>query len=987
MKRLISALCAACLAVTWTVTLLPETASAIDVLYEGDYSYTVNEDGASVTISRYNGQETDVVIPSELGGMTVTQIGNDAFYHNSMTSVSIPDSVTSIGHEAFFNCLQLQKISIPSNVNSIGAGAFEYCSSLSGDITIPNGVTIIDDYTFYDCQKLTSLTIPDTVTYIGWGVCQECPNLTDIYFTGTEAQWNSIKECYSGYGVDALETATIHFNYVPELSNDHTNSSITFDNGNLFFSAIMEDSDSAKVELSIEQYNGDNKLRVHALRDDPEKNYGVVKLIMYLPEILGLENVGRIGHISMDATCVALEPWEYDSEDSDFVVGNFLGALGGNLAAEKQYDADHNIIQNTFAMHKEFSFDDWENPEHTWRIDADVPNQLPSNGYADNYEDAALYFFRWGQQNSVDIYLDNISFYDKDGNSIPIGGTSSIPPQKRDFDPIIDGNSFSHSNATSADGFFSVWNYDIPFEYELPFFVNGYLSPWELWKHEENRVEQKNWWNYNRWVGSCYGLSTVMLLQYYNMIDVLKISNQKNKPTTFYKMEAPNTNREFLYTIQYYMLSQFSEKNWDEIKVAETKTIDHYLKDRDYRNASPAQINEAITAAKSAFEAARTETLKEIVRVTSASNKPYLLCYDYTHNGNIYGHAIIAFGCRQETDGYHVTLFDQNAIGQTSEMIIEPDYSYFRFDNGGLTKDNCAGLFLLDVTTSKLPLPPNDAANTGTVNTRYNSAAVSVQNDEMTVTFNANASFKLDLSNGTYLDYDGEYVSSNAEISDIRDVFDENPQICVTLPRADSMTLENLGGAIDLTVSGADTLLSLESAEVSGAVFDFKQNRIQMDGTKGEFRVFLPGDQALTDGNGGFLTFTGSTEGNVDISATDGTISVQSDSLISDASAMSFTQQKKYSYFAADSNVLSMQLAPQGSLHSDNLTELGDINHDKSITVSDAVILSKYVAEYEDIPDNQLIGSRRYDVADLDGDGMITILDVRAILHELQMNY
>ncbi len=111
---------------------------------------------------------------------SVTSIGNYAFYDCScLTSITIPDSVTSIGTGAFYDCSGLTSITIPDGVKSIGNDAFSNCSCLTS-ITIPNSVTSIGNYAFSDCSGLTSITIPDGVTSIGTGAFKGCRSLTNI---------------------------------------------------------------------------------------------------------------------------------------------------------------------------------------------------------------------------------------------------------------------------------------------------------------------------------------------------------------------------------------------------------------------------------------------------------------------------------------------------------------------------------------------------------------------------------------------------------------------------------------------------------------------------------------------------------------------------------------------------------------------------------------------------------------------------------------
>ena len=140
---------------------------------------------------------TSITIPN-----SVTSIGLDAFvYCSYLTSITIPNSVTSIGEHAFSGCSKLTSpvynahcfaymptsysgaYAIPEGIKQIAGGAFAGCSSLSS-ITIPNSVTSIGDDTFSGCSSLTSITIPNSVTYLGSGldgsVFSGCSSLTSV---------------------------------------------------------------------------------------------------------------------------------------------------------------------------------------------------------------------------------------------------------------------------------------------------------------------------------------------------------------------------------------------------------------------------------------------------------------------------------------------------------------------------------------------------------------------------------------------------------------------------------------------------------------------------------------------------------------------------------------------------------------------------------------------------------------------------------------
>ena len=151
----------------------------------GEVKYAV--EGGYLTFDKKTGTVTDcdssvtkANIPHTIKGVTVTSIGEEAFYNcRSLTSVTIPDGVTSIGEDAFWNCTSLTSVTIPDSVTSIGGYAFHNCTSLTS-VTIPDSVTSIGDWAFSGCKSLTSVTIPDSVTSIGEYTFSQCTSLTSV---------------------------------------------------------------------------------------------------------------------------------------------------------------------------------------------------------------------------------------------------------------------------------------------------------------------------------------------------------------------------------------------------------------------------------------------------------------------------------------------------------------------------------------------------------------------------------------------------------------------------------------------------------------------------------------------------------------------------------------------------------------------------------------------------------------------------------------
>jgi uncharacterized protein YjdB len=166
----------------------------------------------------------------------------------TQTSYILPDSVISIGDHAFKNCSNLTTITIPDSVTSIGSYAFSYCYSLT-NITIPDGVTSIGEGAYSRCSRLTSIALPNSIISIGNYAFEDCTALKDVYYSGTEEQWDIIH--IGGFGNNTLKNATIHF----QSSGNVKVSGISLDRSSISVSI----GSSEQLNASVKPENAQNK--------------------------------------------------------------------------------------------------------------------------------------------------------------------------------------------------------------------------------------------------------------------------------------------------------------------------------------------------------------------------------------------------------------------------------------------------------------------------------------------------------------------------------------------------------------------------------------------------------------------------------------------------------------------------------------------------------------------------------------------------------
>ena len=239
-KRFVSLLVA--LSITLTFLPIGAVAAAPIKFTDGNLKYKVNADGQSVTVSGTLRNPTQLNIESSIlyngTNYTVTKIATWAFYdaRNTLTEVTLPNTVDEIEYQAFFNCSNLTKVIIPEGVRKIGQAAFYGCSQLtsitipstitdmdqafSGNtalshVTLTNGISNISNMAFKDCTGLTEIKVPISVEQICPGAFNgctslksvllekniktininafnDCTNLSDVKYNGYKTDWDKV---------------------------------------------------------------------------------------------------------------------------------------------------------------------------------------------------------------------------------------------------------------------------------------------------------------------------------------------------------------------------------------------------------------------------------------------------------------------------------------------------------------------------------------------------------------------------------------------------------------------------------------------------------------------------------------------------------------------------------------------------------------------------------------------------------------------------
>lgn len=199
----------------------------------------------------------------------------------------------------------------------------------------------------------------------------------------------------------------------PELVSDEN--SITFDDGDLYTAHCMNEknfeNDESNCRLSVADFKGTKQLKIEVLDFDNEKGkYKTPKIVFDMDELVGSENLSKVKSFSCDITQVAVGDFKGNDGVMLHVPGNLMGTFGSNVGE----DCSDWYVPTGSAS--EYATAEWQ---CSW-VHTHVEGKWLLKGFVDGTTDSTLVFMRWSIPNQADVYIDNLTFYDEDGKSIPI---------------------------------------------------------------------------------------------------------------------------------------------------------------------------------------------------------------------------------------------------------------------------------------------------------------------------------------------------------------------------------------------------------------------------------------------------------------------------------------------------------------------------------------------------------------------------------------
>ena len=200
---------------------------------------------------------------------------------------------------------------------------------------------------------------------------------------------------------------------------------VTFNDSNDLYTAYCTNennfqNDESNCNLSISEYKGEKQLKIEVLDKDGNGNYKTPKITFDVDKLVGSENLSRVKSFSVDITQVGVGEFMCDDGIGRIVPGNLMGTFGSLVGENCDEWYEPTGSSNAYST-EEWSLE--------W-VYLHVEGKWLLKSFVDGTDEAKLVFMRWGIPNQADIYLDNLTFYDAEGKSIPIVYTPGSTPDE-----------------------------------------------------------------------------------------------------------------------------------------------------------------------------------------------------------------------------------------------------------------------------------------------------------------------------------------------------------------------------------------------------------------------------------------------------------------------------------------------------------------------------------------------------------------------------
>lgn len=196
------------------------------------------------------------------------------------------------------------------------------------------------------------------------------------------------------------------------FSDVYDGATITFEDGLIWTAESIGDNnfqdDEAECELSVEKFEGSRQLKIRVIGKNEKGDYKVPKIRFDVDKLIGTQNVSKIKSVSLDVTAAANGTFTADNGDEILVPGNCMGEINANTG-------ENCAVWTKLAG---FNFAEWEKTSVKRHITGKI--LLDESRYIDGETGCTLVLMRWSIPNSADIYIDNITFFDDEGNPLPL---------------------------------------------------------------------------------------------------------------------------------------------------------------------------------------------------------------------------------------------------------------------------------------------------------------------------------------------------------------------------------------------------------------------------------------------------------------------------------------------------------------------------------------------------------------------------------------